>query len=175
LRLLIGGVMLGFWGVAGAASLEAPLEPAGRGQLQCYQPDVARKTCQSLAGYRRTVSGGIDNLAVVLVSPIQTVVMTSVTPVEIKAGQVCGAVRAGDIAAASFTVDGKPASAAMTDTLRRSALTGMKIYIGHEICTAYVPEHGTLRAAATVDGVRQAWMDQKVVWVSQGDGYRVGP
>ncbi|HVC59441.1 MAG TPA: hypothetical protein VND19_03620 [Acetobacteraceae bacterium] len=157
------------------AILDSPITPAAQGQLQCYTPDVARKTCQSLAAYKGGANGAIDNIAIVLISQIPPVVMTTDSPVVIKANQVCGSIRPQDIDAASFTVGGGPADPAQTATLRQQMESAMKGLFGHEICTAYVSAHGSLLATVTVDGVSQPTMDQRVIWVSPTDGYTVSP
>ena len=53
---------------AEGASLDSPIAPAAQGQLQCYTPDVARRTCRSLAAYKSKANGAIDNTAIVLIS-----------------------------------------------------------------------------------------------------------
>src|SRR3954462_1704587 len=87
-----------------AAELPDPIAPAASGQLQCYVPDTTRKICASLAGYRANPNGGIDNIATVLLSKMPVVTMETVSPVEIKMGQVCGKIRRQDLDVAKFTV-----------------------------------------------------------------------
>ena len=157
------------------ASLDSPIGPAAQGQLQCYTPDVARKTCQSLAAYKGGANGAIDNIAIVLISQSPPISMTTVSPVVIKANQVCGSIRPQDIDAASFTLSDRPADSAQTATLRQQMQSAMKDFFGHEICTAYVPAGGSLLAKVTVDGASRPTMDQRVIWVSPADGYRVSP
>jgi len=53
--------------------------------------------------------------------------------------------------------------------------SAMKGFFGHEICSTYVPADGSLLAKVTVDGASQPTMDQRVIWVSPTDGYKVGP
>jgi hypothetical protein len=166
------------WAVCSAAhgaSLDSPITPAAQGQLQCYTPDVARRTCRSLAAYKSKANGAIDNTAIVLISQSPSISMTTVSPVVIKANQVCGSIRSRDIDAARFTLDDRPADPAQTATLRQQMQSAMKGFFGHEICTTYVPADGSLLAKVTVDGASQPTMDQKVIWVSPTDGYKVSP
>lgn len=158
-----------------AASLESPITPAAQGQLQCYTPNVVRKTCQSLATYKSSANGAIDNTAIVLISQSPPITMTTISPVVIKRNQVCGFIRPQDIAAASFTLGGSPAGPAETERLRQRMQSAMKGFFGHEICTAYIPDGESLLAKATVDGVSQPAMDQRVIWVSPSDGFKVSP
>lgn len=157
------------------ASVDSPLLPAAQGQLQCYAPDVARKTCRSLAAYKDGANGTIDNIAIVLISQNPQIIMTTVSPVAIKANQVCGPVRPQDIDTASFQLDNRPADTAQTSTLRQQMQSAMKGLFGREICTAYGHDGGSLLAKVTVDGVPQPTMGQRVIWVSPSDGYKVSP
>ena len=109
------------WAVCSPAhgtSLDSPIAPAAQGQLQCYTPDVARRTCRSLAAYKSKANGAIDNIAIVLISQSPSISMTTVSPVVIKANQVCGLIRPRDIDAARFALGDRPADPAQTATLR---------------------------------------------------------
>jgi len=158
-----------------AASLPVPIAPASDGKLQCYAPNDTAKSCQALAGYQPGPDGGIVNAASVLVSMQPAIIMRTVTLVSIKAQQVCGVLKAEDIAAADFTVNASPATAEQTAMLRQQITAAQKSIFGHEICTAYVPDGDGLTAKAFVDGVAQPTMDQKVMWVSAGDGFKAQP
>jgi hypothetical protein len=161
---------------AQGASLPDPIAPSAKGQLQCYSPDTARKTCNSLASYKPQANGAIDNIAVVLISKNPAITMETVSPVEIKAGKICGKIRKQDVDAAKFTVGGLLPDAKQAATLREQIQLSYTNILGHEICTAYLDQGGILLAKATMDGVPMpATTDQRVLWVSPSDGYRVSP
>jgi hypothetical protein len=158
-----------------AAPLPPPITPASDGKLQCYAPNVAAKSCQSLAAYEATPDGRIVNPATVLISAAPLITMRTVTPVTIKANQVCGYVQPEDIEAAEFVVGDGPATSAQAAKLRQKMLAAQKGVFGREICTAYVTEGDALIAKASVDGVSEPAMDQRVMWVSPSDGFAVRP
>jgi len=159
-----------------AASLPDPLAPATSGQLQCYSPDTTRKTCISLASYKPGANGTIDIAAVVLISKDPVVTMETVSPVEVKAGQVCGKVRSQDIDAAKFGVAGQLLDAKQAAPLREQMRRTFVNVFDREICTAYVDQGRTSLARSTMDKVPlPASTDQQVLWVSPTDGYRVAP
>src|ERR1700754_1049946 len=87
----------------------SPLARAEKGDVQCYAPDKAHKTCQSTASYKTMPDGKIQNTAVVLVGLKPVVVMTTTTLVSLRNGQVCGPIRQADIDKATYSVDGEPA------------------------------------------------------------------
>jgi hypothetical protein len=152
-----------------------PIAPAATGNLQCYVPDRSNKTCNSLAGYKRKPDGTIDNTALVLVSKSPVITMETVSPVEVKSGQVCGTIRSHDIDEAKFASGTLTLDAKQTEQLRQQMKVAFKDMFNHEICTRYIPDGDALLAKATMDGVPMKGEEQRVIWVSPRDGYRVGP
>jgi hypothetical protein len=157
-----------------AASLSGPLAPAAKGESQCFGPDLAARTCQSMSTYRLE-KGGISDVATILISKSPVIVMTTVAPVRIEGERVCGPIRAEDIAAASFTVDGRPADAEQTSALDGKLTDAMKDLFGHDICVAFTRNGDGFLATSTMDGVPRRDEGQKAIWVSPTDGYRVAP
>lgn len=88
-----------------------PLMPARHGEAQCYTPDQARKTCRSLAYYDARSTLSYDNRAVVLISAAEPVTLETVTPVVVRAGAVCGAIRADDVQSGKLIVSGRQLTA----------------------------------------------------------------
>ena len=174
--LALLATLAGANGAAVAAEFPDPIGPAASGQLQCYMPDAARKTCNSLAGYRSNANGGIDNFATVLLSKMPVLTMQTVSPVEIKMGQVCGKIRKQDIDVAKFTLGGQPVNEQQAAQLRAQLLMAFQNVFDHDVCTGYVNQGGNLIAKAVIDGMpAPASADQPVMWVSPSDGYQVGP
>jgi hypothetical protein len=163
--------------LAAAPPLPPPLAPASAGAVQCYVPNLARKTCQSVSSYARDAAGAIQNLATALVSSDPPITMTTTSPVEIRDGRVCGPVRAEDIHGAAFAIAGHPADAVQTADLRLHVAEGMKSVMGHDICVAYVKSAGANAwvAKAFLDGVAQSGGDEAFIWVPAGAGWAVGP
>lgn len=159
----------------GDASLSPPISDAATGRLQCYQPDTARKTCQSLASYRIDKAGKIVNSTTVLLSPSAPVAMTTATEIKIRSGQVCGYVTPEGLAAATFAVGDEPATAKQTAILRERTSAAQRGVFGREVCTAYIADGNSIIAKTTLGGVAQPAWDQKVIWVSPGEGYKVAP
>jgi len=151
-----------------------PLAPAASGMLQCYEPDVVKHSCRSLAGYRKRLDGTYDNAATVMVSAAPLVVMETVTPVEIDAGAVCGAIRKQDIDRAGISLEGRKLDESEAAGIRQLIATGLATIIDHRICTTYVPDGAGYVARATIEGTTTPPVEQKMIWVAPNDGYKVG-
>jgi hypothetical protein len=160
---------------ARGATLGPPIAPAAEGKLQCYVPNETAKTCQSLAGYRLGPGGEIVNFAAVMISASPPVIMKTEAAIRLKSSQDCGVLRPQHIDAATFTVDGRPADAAHTAALRAQMKAASQSTFGHEVCVSYVPVGQSFLATSTIDGVPRPALDQKMIWVSPSDGYRVAP
>lgn len=160
---------------ASGATLPSPISPASEGKLQCYVPNFSTKSCQSLAAYQFASDGSIINPATALISAAPAITMRTATSVKIKANAVCGFIRQADLDQATFTIGNAPASAAQTAMLKEQMAAAQKGNFGHEICTNYSPQGAVLIGRVYVDGVRQSAMDQKVLWVSPTDGFKVRP
>jgi hypothetical protein len=160
--------------LATPAPLQAadPLAPAREGRLQCHSPDMARKTCASLAGYTFSADGTILNQAEVLLTPSPVIVMRQEDAVVVRDGAVCG--RFGGFEDAVFTLDGQPAPQVVADTIR-AQLAAAFARLGTEGCTRYAPQGDGWRAEVSIDGVARPDLNQPVIWVSPADGYAVRP
>lgn len=164
--------------VASAAASPAmaadPLGPAREGKAQCYTPDVARKTCQSIGGYRFEPAGGvIINTAEAMLAPSPLVVIRTEAPVTIRDGQICGHLTG--VEQADVFVAGAPASAAVGDQIRAGYLQALAPFLGKEVCSTPAPGGGNGPSTATLDGVAVPAMTQTVLWIDPADGWRVGP
>ncbi|MDQ0248625.1 hypothetical protein J2W22_000672 [Sphingomonas kyeonggiensis] len=150
-----------------------PIGPAAEGKLQCHRPDRARRTCQSLAGYRPDGKGGFLNDAEVLLAPNSPMVMRSVTPVVIRDHAVCGSLTRKSLAEAVFLEDGTPVEPDQAERVRGLLAHDREAIFDREICTRYQPEGDHLRATATLDGESTDWRPMQVIWVRPDEGYRV--
>ena len=152
-----------------------PLLPARSGQVQCYAPDTARKTCRALAQYKFSNDNKVENIAQVLVSKNGPVVMMTASPVTVRAGAICGTIRAEDVRSAGFIVAGQPAPDVLADQIRRQLLPAMSNELGKEVCTSYVQADTGFTTKVTVNGVAHPEIVDKVIWVGASEGYVVAP
>jgi hypothetical protein len=151
-----------------------PLTPALSGKLQCYQPDLQKKTCASLAGYTSNGDGSFNNKALVRLSASPLLVWSSDTTVFVKSGAVCGRTQKTTIEASQFSLTGQAVVGNQLTTLRDRVTTAFAPMLDREICTTYVPTKSGFTATVTVDGVADPKLTQQVIWVSTKDGFQVG-
>ncbi len=157
---------------APAASAD-PLGPARIGDLQCYRPDTVRKTCRALAGYSFGADGKILNRAEVLLQDSPPVTMTTVSPVTVKDGAVCGPVSGIDKAQIAFR--GRRIPEADAVPIRAQIQQSMAETLGKEVCTTYRRSGDWWVATVTMDGVARPDMQDTVLWVPASAGYSVQP
>lgn len=168
-------LLFAFWLAAAAATPLDPITPAWSGKVQCYQPDAARKTCNSIGAYARDPAGTIQNTATILLRPEPLIVMRTTAPVVVKQNAICGTITERDLLAAEFTIAGQAADAPNTEALRNAVRPGYAAVLNREICTTYQPAGDEMNAQITVGGKRMPALDQRVRWVSPADGYSVAP
>lgn len=176
LRLMGGAVLaLGLIASPAAAQNGDVLTPARAGQLQCFEPNAAAKTCQSLGGYTFHASGGIDNVAEILLAPEPVIVMRTTGPVTVENNAICGPLRAEDIENATFTVNGAAASAEEAASLKADLQRQLAPMIGVQTCVSLTPDGDIFRANSTIAGTLRPDLAQRVIWVGANDGWRVAP
>ena len=155
------------------ATSSNPIALAEKGEVQCYRPDVQRKTCQSIASYRRTGSGTYDNTALIPLGPNAT--LETHTPVVIKAGAVCGFVRREDILAGTLRVDGAIVEPEKAKPILERVEQAMAPMADKEICTRYESSGADFTAKVSIAGTYRPDQDEAVKWISPAEGYTVTP
>ncbi len=161
--------------LAWSAAQADPLAEARAGQLQCYKPDTARKTCAARSGYAFGSDGQIINTADVLLAPQPALIMRTSSSVVIKGEAVCGPMRKEDIETAQLLLNGAPLPEDKAAAVRAQIIGAFQQQIGKEVCTTYVPAGDRLSAQVSIDGVPNPAYTQEVIWVKPEDGYAVSP
>lgn len=152
-----------------------PLAPARSGKVLCFQPDARTHTCRSIVSYGFGRGGEIDTVAETMLSETGPVIMNRTSVTTVRGDLVCGRIEARQLETATFTIAGRPASAADTSELRRELQSEYADLMGSELCTRYVPEGRVLRARIYLDEVPQNDITDIAVWINRIDGYRVSP
>ena len=159
--------------IAAGAITSNPLALAEKGELQCYRPDVQKKTCQSIASYQLTGAGTYDNKAVVAVSNEAT--LETHTPVAVKSDAVCGYIRADDMRAGTLRLGGQVVTPDRAKPVLERIAQSVASFANKEICTRYKPSGADFTAKVSIAGAYQPDQDVTVKWILPSDGYTVTP
>jgi hypothetical protein len=157
----------------GAVSSANPLARAEQGELQCYRPDVAKKSCQSIASYQPTAPGTYDNKAIIAVSSDAT--LETHTPVVLKGEAVCGYIRAEDMNAGTLRLRGNIVAPDAARPVLQKIAQSVAQFAGKEVCTRYEPSGTDFTAKVSIAGIYRPDQDVKVRWIGRLDGYTVTP
>ena len=171
--MLLSVFLVAALGASAAASPPNPVELAEKGQLQCYRPDVQKKTCQAIASYRRTGPGTYDNRALIPLSPNAT--LETHAPVVIKAGAICGFIRGQDALAGTLRVDDVVVEPDKAKPILEHVAQAMAKMSDKEICTKYEPSGNDFTAKISIGRTYRPDQDETVKWISPTEGYAVTP
>jgi hypothetical protein len=158
-----------------AAAFPAPITPAADGKAHCYSPDQARKVCASLAVYSLTADGGVIGETTVAIARNPTITMTTASAMTVTNGRLCSVLLKENVAGAKFVIDGADPDDARATQLRNAVANEFSPIIGHTVCVSYEPDGSGFTAHTAFDGLPRPSLDQRVIWVSPGDGWKVEP
>lgn len=169
--LLIAVLIASSVGIPHSGASADPIARANGGELQCYRPNVERKTCQAIASYRQTGPGTYINTALLPLGEGATLETRS--PVAIKGGAVCGSITRQEILAGTLRAPNEVITPEMAKPFLERVADAISPIMGKEICTKYEPSGGDFTAKASIDGVYQPAKDSIVKWIAPTDGYTV--
>ena len=128
-----------------------------------------------MAGYTFDAEGRISNPAEVLILEDPVILMRTVTPLTLRDGALCGALRDDDIAQAEFSIGGAAATAEQTASLRTTLAQQLAPMVNAEVCTRFAAADGGFMATPWFQGTERPELAQRVIWVRPDEGYRVAP
>ena len=159
---------------ASGAQAADPLAPARQGKIQCINPNAEKKTCMGFASYTVRADGTYDATATIMIAPAPAIAMETRSTGKVEGDQVCAVVRREDYTAATFTVDGKPADAATSEAIKGQILAAVASMEGKNACSRDKAEGNVMLAEMTLDGAARPDLNQRYIWVSPTDGYKLG-
>jgi hypothetical protein len=169
--LLIGVLIAARVGAPDSTASGDPIARANGGELQCYRPNIEKKTCQSVASYRRTGPGTYINTALLPLGDGAT--LETRTPVLIKGDAVCGSITRRQVLAGTVRAANQIIAPERAKPLLESVADAISPLFGKEFCTRYEPSGADFIAKASIDGVYQPDKDTIVKWIAPTDGYTV--
>ena len=158
------------------------LSEARAGKLQCYEPNLANRTCHGLfkiviKADGSATSGG-DVLLNVLNGSSVLVMRTPQSAATVTGNSTCSVARKSDIEGSVFLLDGKPVNAESDRRIKDDMETRQAASFGTTECSIYtVAKPGVYQVTETVNGKPQPVGSHIVgmIWVNPSEGYKIGP
>jgi len=158
-----------------APDFPVPIGPAADGKAHCYSPDMARKTCASLAIYSHNAAGDIVGATTVVLAKGPVVTMSTASVMTVEGGRLCSTLHKADLDAAQFTIDGAAPDDARAVQFHNAVADQFSPIIDHKVCVTYEPDGSGFTAHTSFDGLPRPSLDQRVIWVTPADGWKVTP
>ena len=150
-----------------------PLKPATiEGKVQCFSPNIARRTCQSMARYRGNGSYYV-NEATILIESMERTTMRISNPVRVVNDAVCAVLQPADVAGAVIVRDGVVVSRDLAKPILALVATEMASVMRRETCTRFSAAPTGFVAKVSINGVYQPALDRPGIWVSPAEGFTV--
>ena len=161
-----------------AAALADPLAPARQGQVQCYDPQPAKKLCRAIGSYEFAADGSIVNLGQTRISEEPPIVMFARGPVVVRGGQECAEGGLREEMIERIEVAGQPLDAGTLAVARSQIVASLPDYMrsSGSLCSSYAAKpDGTLSATVDIDGVARPELTATVLWVRPDEDWTVVP
>jgi len=173
-RIAIASLPFVFGLMAFTGPFPPPIAPANDGKLLCMGPDTAQKICNALTRFARADDGVVWSHTFGLVEEDLHVTVRGSSPVEIKNGWVCDRVRPEHVHSFEFAIAPDAVGQAFDVTLYRNfTIAVARAMMHHDLCTVFVPGNTDITVKYMIDGEQSRLPDERAIWVSPEDGYRV--
>ena len=154
-----------------------PLAPAREGQLQCFQPDQAQKTCGAIGRYEFGADGAIfvNSRVAIMASPLVT--FESRTAVTLRDGQECSQTDDAGADIQTIEINGAALSGPAFEQAREQIGQQLNAIIGGaELCSTYSPQtDGTIQVTTSANGVEKRELSGALIWVGADEGWTLAP
>lgn len=166
--LLIGVLIAASMGAPTGAISADPIARSDHGEMQCYGPNVAKKTCQSIGSYKRTGPGTYVNSALLPLG--SDVTLETHSPVVVRGGAVCGSITRQEVLDGTLRAKNQIIRPETAKPLLERVAQSIARFFDKETCTTYAPSGGDFIAKASIGGTDRELV---VKWISPTDGYTV--
>ena len=130
-----------------------PLRPATiEGKVQCFSPNVARRTCQTIVQYRALTNVAFINTATVLINSQPGMTMRVSTTSRVVNDAVCGTMMPGNLADATLYRDGAVVPRDVARPILAKVATEMAPLMGRETCTRFAATATGFVAKVSIKG-----------------------
>ena len=158
-----------------ASSVAEQMAPAKQGMLQCQSPIPSTKTCDSLSKVTQVAPGSYRFESEIMLDADGPVLASERNTTTVQGDKVCEPIRLADINKWTFTVAGRPATAAQASGFRVLLKERLGPINGVTLCTSIVPDGDMHLVQAFVGSRRLEAGDYSMKWVGPNDGWKVAP
>lgn len=151
------------------------LSQVSAGKMLCANPDVATKTCSSIASYVVGKDQTWIETSEILLPAEQPVTFQLSGVVKIRGSTICGTMSEADLAKGVVRINGSPLSAEQNATAMSKLITKLKPMAGRKACEVLRYEDGRLMKYGQVEQVDINLPGKPVRWISNSDSYKVAP
>ncbi|MBV2146841.1 hypothetical protein KRZ98_00860 [Sphingobium sp. AS12] len=145
------------------------------GMLLCSNPDVATKTCSTIATYSVVEGGASIETAEILLSADQPVTLEMSAPVKIEGGTICGQLTEAALVNAKVRLNGALLPADRNSAALNSLLPKLRPLVGRQTCDGLRIEGERLMKYGQVDRIDVNLPGKPVIWIAPSSGYKVAP
>lgn len=160
--------------VNGSADSQGPPEDdaftrARQGMILCTSPNESGKTCGSTVQFVFEENGETHAIGESIRNIDPLIVSRGPLPLTLLPDGFCGEYRSEDADTQTFTIDGVPASAEATVSIRADLRSRPN---PPRACMQF--SSSSTNTSVTIEGVAHPEMSERMIWVSPDEGYTVG-
>jgi hypothetical protein len=149
-----------------------PLKPARSGRIQCHNPDLANRRCESITRFMFLQDGGVVAVSDVRLGVDPLMILQTATPVTVREGMVCGDLK--DSRVSQLTVNGGPARPEEVREVKGATQEAWREDFGKPRCSHYIAEGDLFTVETTVDGVSLPEFRHRMMWIDPDSGFAIG-
>ncbi len=171
--MIVAALMLA--ATAPAAADTAIYDQSTAGKLLCSNPDAATKTCSAISSYVSGKNGTFVETSEVLLPAARPITLELRLPAQIKGSVICGVMGEADLRKGRVRIDGSPLPPAQNAAALGKLVEKLKPMFGRQVCEEIRVEEGRLMKYGQAERVDIKLPGKPVRWISEADGYKVGP
>jgi hypothetical protein len=151
-----------------------PLAAANDGKLICVEPQPETKTCNELIRYTVGDDGIVQAHTIGALDEDALVIWEGSAPVEIKGGQICDRSRPEDLKHHQVRIQPGTKGLPNAETYKAFLYATVTAMQHHDLCIDFVPDASGVLLKYIFNGAQSTMPDERAIWVSAEDGYKVG-
>jgi hypothetical protein len=156
--------------------LETDFEAQSRaGKMLCSNPEMASKTCSTIATYKFLEKGEFVQTAELVLSIDPPITLEMTASGDVVGGATCGTIELSDMQQGKLRINGSLLAPVQNEEAIGKIVEKLAPMAGRRTCEALRMEADQLMKYGQVDGIDVNLPGKPVRWISSDEGYRVAP